>query len=46
MATNAGKIWKFFKDKGLSEYGIAGLMGNLYYESALNPENLQNTYER
>ncbi len=46
MATNAGKIWKFFKDKGLSEYGIAGLMGNLYYESALNSENLQNTYER
>lgn len=24
-------------------YGVAGLMGNLYAESALNPQNLQNT---
>lgn len=29
-----------------NKYGAAGLMGNLYAESALNPRNLQNTYEK
>ena len=43
---NEEKIWNFLKGKGLSAYGVAGLMGNLYAESALNPQNLQNTYER
>lgn len=28
-----------------NEYGVAGLMGNLYAESALNPKNLQQSYE-
>lgn len=37
-------IWKFFKNKGLTDSGIAGLMGNLYAESALLPNNLQNSY--
>lgn len=36
-------IWSFFHDKGLNAYGIAGLMGNLYAESGLMPNNLQNT---
>lgn len=36
-------IWDYFKAKGLSDYGIAGLMGNLYAESGLMPNNLQNT---
>lgn len=27
-------------------YGVAGLMGNLYAESALSPINLQNSYEK
>lgn len=40
------KIWKFFKGKGLNDYAIAGLMGNLEAESALNPKNLQNVYEK
>ena len=39
-------IWDFFKEKGLTDYGIAGLMGNLYAESGLKPTNLQNTYEK
>lgn len=39
-------IWDFFKKKGLSEFGIAGLMGNLYAESSLRPCNLQNGYEK
>ena len=34
------------KEKGLNAYAIAGLMGNLYAESALNPRNLQNSYEK
>lgn len=44
--TNEERIWNFLKDKGLSDHGAAGLMGNLYAESALNPRNLQNTYEK
>jgi surface antigen len=44
--TNAEKIWNFFAGKGLTPNGIAGLMGNLYAESGLNPANLQNTYEK
>ena len=34
------KIWNFLKEKIINEYGVAGLMGNLYAESALNPLNL------
>lgn len=30
----------------MSPAGVAGLMGNLYAESGLNPQNLQNTYEK
>lgn len=44
--TNEERIWNFLKGKGLSDHGAAGLMGNLYAESALNPHNLQNTYEK
>lgn len=44
--TNAEKIWNFLSGKGLTAYGIAGLMGNLYAESALIPTNLQNSYEK
>lgn len=42
----AVEIWGYFQAKGLTVYGIAGLMGNLYAESGLNPLNLQNTYEK
>ena len=38
-------IHSYLKAKGLNEYGIAGLMGNLFAESGLNPRNLQNSYE-
>lgn len=44
-ATNEEKIWIYLKSNGLSDYGAAGLMGNLYAESGLRPNNLQNTYE-
>lgn len=43
--TNEEKIWNYLVGKGLSAAGAAGLMGNLYAESALNPKNLQNSYE-
>ena len=43
---NAEKIWNFLTGKGLTAYGIAGLMGNLYAESGLIPTNLQNSYEK
>ena len=40
---NAVTIWKYLKNKGLNDYAVAGLMGNLYAESGLNPKNLQNS---
>ena len=40
------QIWLFLKSHGLNDYGAAGLMGNLYAESGLNPQNLQNSYEK
>lgn len=43
---NEQAIWNFFKGKGLNSFAIAGVMGNLYAESALNPKNLQNSYEK
>lgn len=45
-STNEQKIWNYLVGKGLSKAGAAGLMGNLYAESCLNPINLQNTYEK
>lgn len=44
--TTPEKIWNFLESKGLSSCGAAGLMGNLYAESGLNPQNLQNSYEK
>lgn len=44
--TNEQLIWNYFKSHGLNDFGTAGLMGNLYAESGLNPKNLQQTYER
>lgn len=46
MADNAQIIWTFLKAQGLNDCGIAGLMGNLYAESGLQPNNLQNTYSK
>lgn len=45
-SNNAEKIWNYLKGKGLNDYGCAGLLGNLNAESALRPNNLQNTYEK
>jgi hypothetical protein len=45
-ATADETIWNFLKGKGLNDFAIAGVMGNLFAESALNPKNLQNSYEK
>ena len=44
--TNVEKIWNFLIKNYENPFGVAGLMGNLYAESGLNPQNLQNTYEK
>lgn len=43
---NEQVIWTWGMEKFGNPYGVAGLMGNLYAESGLNPQNLQNTYEK
>lgn len=40
------KLWDFLLAKIGNEYGVAGLMGNLYAESALRSNNLQQAYEK
>ena len=39
-------IWDFLHGKLGNAYGAAGVMGNLYAESALRPNNLQNSFEK
>lgn len=44
MSQQTGKqIWDFLLKEINNEYGVAGLMGNLYAESSLSSINLQNT---
>ncbi len=43
---NEKAIWNFLIGKGMNAYAAAGIMGNLYAESAFNPRNLQNSYEK
>ena len=43
---NEQKIWNTLISYGFTKEGTAGLMGNLYAESMLNPQNLQNTFEK
>ena len=38
-------IWNYLMNKIGNAYGVAGLMGNLYAESALKSNNLQQSYE-
>ena len=45
-AADEKKIWDYFMGKLGNAYGVAGLMGNLYAESALRSNNLQQTYEQ
>ena len=43
---NEEKAWNFLKSKITNDFGVAGLMGNLYAESGISPQNLQNSYEK
>ena len=43
---NEEKIWNYLKGAGLNSFGTAGLMGNLYAESGLIPNNVENLYEK
>lgn len=45
-ASNEEKIWNFLYSHIKNAYGTAGLMGNLYAESALRPNNLQDVFEK
>lgn len=38
-------IWDYLMGKINNPYGVAGLMGNLYAESALRPNNMQDSYQ-
>lgn len=40
------RIWDRLLSAIGNEYGVAGLMGNLYAESGLSPINLQNSYNK
>lgn len=40
------KIWNYLSEKIGNNYGTAGLMGNLYAESALSSINLQDTFNK
>ena len=43
---NAKAIWDRLYAAIQNPYGVAGVMGNFYAESALRSNNLQNTYEK
>ena len=40
------KIWNFLSKEINNPFGVAALMGNLYAESALRSNNLQDSYEK
>ena len=39
-------IWGFLFERIGNPFGVAGVMGNLFAESGLRPNNLQNAYEK
>jgi len=41
---NEKAIWDYLIERIPNPFGVAGLMGNLYAESGLNPANLQNSF--
>lgn len=45
-STNEEKIWNHLSANIKNDIGVAALMGNLYAESGLIPNNLENLYEQ
>lgn len=43
---NDEKIWNYLRSKGYSKEGTAAVMGSLYKESGLLPNNLQNSFNK
>ncbi len=43
---NDTKVWNFFKSKGLTDAGVAGLMGNLYCESGIESVIYEEKYHK
>lgn len=39
--SNAEKSWNYLKSKGLNNYAIAGLLGNIYAESGIIPNRVE-----
>ena len=39
------RIWNFLKAEGFNDFGAAGLMGNLFAESRLLPNNMEDKYQ-
>ena len=40
-SNNSEKVWNYFKAKGFSDASIAGILGNMYQESGVNPKSIQ-----
>lgn len=45
-SSDYAKVWKALSEWIDNDFGIAGLMGNLYAESGIVAANLQNSYEK
>lgn len=45
MDVSAQRIWDYLMERIGNPFGVAGVMGNLYAESGLNPKNIQNSFE-
>lgn len=45
ITADSKDIWNYLKSQNLNNYAVAGLMGNLYAESGLRTNNLQDSYE-
>lgn len=39
--SNVEKVWNFFTKKGFSPAATAGILGNMYQESGVNPKSIQ-----
>ena len=45
MEENAIKVWSVFKEKGLTDEEIAGMLGNLEAESSIDPTCIEGIYD-
>ena len=46
LSNNSRKLWDYFRKAGCSDWSVAGLMGNLWAESGLRSNNLQDSNEK